>query len=76
MSRKLLSRIGSSHGIIMDNSDKDHVHVLNPGEDEIEKRHMTIDGMNCIVIFNADEWQLKQLQKKKQLEDLKKELEE
>jgi len=74
MARKLLSKIGSSHGIIMDNSDKDHVHIDNPSKEEIEKRHMTIDGMNCIVIFNADEWQLKQLQKKKQLEELKKDL--
>jgi len=75
MSRKLLSKIGSSHGIIMDNSDKDHVHVENPGKDEIEKRHMTVEGMNCIVIFNAEEWQLTQLKKKKELENLTKELE-
>ncbi|ABR54074.1 conserved hypothetical protein [Methanococcus vannielii SB] len=75
MAKKLLSRIGSSHGIIMDNSDKDHVHIDNPKAEEIEKRHMTIEGMNCIVIFNADEWHLRQLQKKKQFDELKKEFE-
>jgi len=63
MVKKNLQNYGKSKSVVFGISERDHLGLIGNNPEEIELKYDKIDGVPCIVIYNAETYR-KMIEKK------------